>query len=256
VWVGCKAPIEAPETFDELTGFLFSHHMDEDPEALQVGLNELIAWIDEQEGEMEEAYTVGPLDAAAVDAVDDVDRSAEGLVGLAVLTHSVFSVEKATFAMVSADMPEVYPDDYVSYNREVIGDGACFVEGDCLRVETIEDAESKFPMGIKSIWTAHNQFVWVDAPEPDKDEAALWSGRAMIQRNWLVEPPDVNFSWIEVDEQLYLNAFVPSADGHWRLQAVWVIFTQDGVPEGAALNTSANNMADDSEILDEFLATL
>ena len=109
--------------------------------------------------------------------------------------------------------------------------------------------ESHFALGVVSISEAYNQYLWVD----------LADGPAMLQRNWLVEPPDVSgplSDYIEVDEQFYLNLFLPRSGGFWRLQATWMIFSQDGVPEDAALTLAVNNMTDNSDTLDTYLEGL
>jgi MYXO-CTERM domain-containing protein len=246
---GCKAPPEAPEELDELAGYIFARHADEDPAAEQAGLTRLTEWLDLNWGEAEDGYEITGLDEATVDSLDEVDRATEGMLGLAVPTESVHTVDEAAYAMLAVSESEVYPDMFVEYEREVFGDLDCFLDHACDRVEARENMESHFPLDVVSISQAYNQYLWVD----------LGAGPAMVQRNWIEFPPEVTgplASYIEVDEQFYLNVFLPREEGFWRLQATWMIFSQDGVPEDVAMNLAVNNMVDNSAILDEYLAGL
>ncbi len=247
---GCKPPPEAPAELDELAGYLYAHHPDEDPAAMQVGLEALTDWLETNWAEAEEGYIITALDEETVDGVDDVDRATAGMIGLAVPTASVYSVDQAAHAMVGVMCDEVYPEMFVEYERDTFGDVDCFLARDCDRLESREYMESHFVGGmVVSIAQSYNEYLWVE----------LDGGWAMVQRNWLELPPDVTgalASYIEVDEQFYLNLFLPATAGFWRLQATWMIFAQDGVPEDAAMQMAVNNMTGNSETLDEYLETL
>lgn len=246
---GCRPPPEAPEELDELAAWIYARHADEDPAAEQVGLGRLTEWLDANWAEAEDGYEIGGLDDATVDALDEVDRATEGMLGLAVPTASEHSVDEAAYAMLAVSESEVYPDMFVAYEREVFGDVDCFLDHACDRVEARENMESHFPLDVVSVSQAYNQYLWVD----------LAAGPAMVQRNWIEFPPEVTgplASYIEVDEQFYLNVFLPREEGFWRLQGTWMIFSQDGVPEDVAMNLAVNNMVDNSATLDEYLASL
>jgi len=247
--LGCKPPPEAPAELDELAGYIYSHHPDEEPAAMEVGLEALTTWLENNWAEAEEGYEISGLDEATVDGVDEVDRGTENMIGLAVPTASTYSVEQATYAMVGVMCDQVYPEMFVEYERDTFGDTDCFLDRDCDRLEAREFMESHFALGVVSIAQSYNEYLWVE----------LDAGWAMVQRNWLETPPEVTgalASYIEVDEQFYLNLFLPAETGFWRLQGTWMIFSQDGVPEDAAMNLAVNNMTGNSETLDAYLATL
>jgi hypothetical protein len=246
--IGCKPPPEAPSELDELASYIYAHHPDEDAAAMQAGLESLTDWLEANWAEAEDGYVIGALDEETVDGVDGVDRGTDEMIGLAVPTASIYTVDQATYAMVGVMCDEVYPEMFVEYERETYGDADCFLARDCDRLEARENMESHFPLDVVSFAQSYNEYLWVE----------LDAGWAMVQRNWLEEPPEVTgvlASYIEVDEQFYLNLFLPAADGFWRLQATWMIFSQDGVPEDAAMNLAVNNMVDNSETLDAYLAT-
>jgi hypothetical protein len=244
----CKPPPEAPRELDELAAYIYAHHADEDPAAEQDALSKLTAWLEENWADAEDGYEIGALDEATVDSLDDVDRATEGMLGLAVPTASEHSVDEAAYAMLAVLESEVYPKMFVEYEREQIGDIDCFLAHDCDRVEARENMKSDFGL-VVSVSQAYNRYLWVD----------LEGGPAFVQQNWIEFPPDVTgtlASYVEVDEQFYLNLFMPRADGFWRLQATWMIFTQDGVPQDVAMNMAVANMQGNSETLDDYLASL
>ncbi|MFH1469204.1 MAG: hypothetical protein ABIO70_32750 [Pseudomonadota bacterium] len=246
--VACKPPPEAPSELDELAAYIYAHHADEDPAAEKDALEKLTAWLEQNWADAEEGYEIGALDEATMDSLDDVDRATEGMLGLAVPTASVHTVDEAAYAMLAVLESEVYPDMFVEYQREEIGDVDCFLAHDCERVEARENMKSDFVV-VESVSQAFNQYLWVD----------LDDGVAFVQRNWLEYPPDVTgtlASYVEVDEQGYLNLFMPRPEGFWRLQATWMIFSQDGVPEDAAMQMAISNMQNNSKTLDEYLDTL
>lgn len=224
---GCKELPEAPETLDELCAYVYEHHADEDPLALQTGLEQLTDWLEGHPDEALEGYTVDSPGEAVLDSLDDVDRTTAEMVGLAVTRVSQHPIEDSTHCLVVMDQSEIYTDTYDNYERSYIGDPQCFMDRECLRVDSLEHLESSFALGVKSTSEAHNQYLWVE----------LERGWAMVHRNWQMEPPEVNLGWLEVDEQIYLNILMPGDDGIWRIQAQWTVYAQDNdVPEDLAAN--------------------
>ena len=114
--MGCKAPPEAPKELEELAAFLFDHAADEDPEALEVGVANLDAWLSTRVDEAREGYTVSRLSADAIEGVGVDSSLSDGLVGAAVATTLPKGTRKVTRALVSADPTQVYPDTYTTYD--------------------------------------------------------------------------------------------------------------------------------------------
>jgi hypothetical protein len=239
----CRAPPEAPKTLDLLTAYIYSHQNDTETSELEAGLTELYGWL-ESAGTLEEHYEVGSLDDATVDALDGTDRSAVGMQGLAVVTQSIHAVEDAAYAMIAADLMEVYPDMFAEYSRTFYGDPQCFLDEECERIEALENTESHFAFGIVSISKVYNQYVWVE----------MESGAALVQRNWMIEPPDVNNAMLDLEEQFYMNLFIPKGDGFWRLQSTWMIPTKDAVDSDFAMGIIGNDLQANSDALDAFLS--
>ena len=240
----CTA-VEAPQEFDELVVWLYENHPTEDPAYLEAGMDSLVAWIEGEE-EIADRYTISGLSEQSVNGLDDVERAAWGLVGMAVVTSSDFTVADAADAMIVVSIDEIYPE-FVTYQRQWLGDSDpdCFLALDCERAESLENYEAHYELNLITIAESQNQYVWVEAE----------TGPAFFQRNWLTEPPDVNQAAAEVNEQMYLNLFVPrESGGHWRLQATWMDPTMNSIDQ-AAIGLVGGSMRRNSETLDEYFAS-
>lgn len=236
--------VEAPAEFDELVVWLYENHPTEDPAYLEVGMDSLVAWIEGEE-DLEDQYSISSLSAETVDGLDGVTRSADGLVGMAVVTGSEYPVADAADAMIVVSIDEIYAE-FVTYQRQWLGDSDadCFIDRDCDRAESLENYEAHYELNLITIAESQNQYVWVQAA----------TGPTLFQRNWLTEPPDVNQSAAEVEEQMYLNLFVPrDAGGHWRLQATWMDPTLDDIDQ-IAINAIGRSMRTNSETLESYFA--
>lgn len=240
----CKPPPDAPDALDDLCGWLFAHHADEDPEAMQVGLGSLSTWLTDNWEAAAEGVVVTGLEDPVVDALDGQDRSVEAILGVALPTRSTWAAEVAGAALASTGRDQLEPEGYSSYTRTFEGDLDCFLARECPRLEAREEMVVDFGLGIVSTSRAWNQYLWVQVD----------AGWAMVQRNWLMEPPDVNFDWLVVEEQYNLDLVQPDGDGSLRLQATWMVFQQDDVPEDAALNMAVDEMEDNAANLDAWLA--
>ncbi len=243
--LACQELPEAPETLDELCAYIYEHHADEDPAALNAGLEELTDWLEAHPEEALEGYQVASPGEAVVDSLDGKDRTTAEMVGLAVTSISTHPIEDSTYCLVALDQDVIYTDTYTAYSRENIGDTDCFMDKDCPRLECQEHLESSFILGVESVSDAYNQYMWTE----------LERGWAMVHRNWQLTPPEVNFGWLEVDEQIYLNVLMPGDDGVvWRVQAQWTVYSQDNdVPEEWAQNAVVDFLVKMHDELEAYL---
>jgi len=245
--VGCKPPPEAPGEFSDLCAYLFEHQWDDDPEALVEGLEQLSLWLDEEwdQEEDDNGFEVTALSQAAMDGLDDQERTVENMVGLALPTVSEHSVESAAWALVAVDQDEIFPGTFAEYERTYHSGPDCFVDRTCERMEAEEDMTSTFAGGLfRSESHAYNQYVWADTEV----------GAAMVHRNWQIEPPEVNVGWMRVTEQTYLNLFLPRPGGAYRLQAQWTVYDPDNdVPENTAKATVVNFFQSSHDDLEKWL---
>ena len=241
--IACKPPPDAPKDLDELCGYLYSHHDDEDLDAMEAGLANLLAWLDVNWEEATEGYVVTELTQATVNDLDGQERSVEGILGLAMAHRSSHPVYESAYAFAGTDQDVVFPELYDEYDREYLSDADCFLDQECERLEALEEMVTSYIGGITSTSNAHSQYLWAELDEGD----------AMVMRNWFVAPPEVNFDWITIEEQYYLNLFLPRGNGSYRLQAMWLVFEQDNVPEDMALSMATSDMTDNFEQLDAYL---
>lgn len=255
--VGCRRPPEAPADFDSLTSYTFEEALSDD-EVLVEGLLNLQTWFaEDRDPDQDRGYEllVG-LTQESVDALNgsaawlDEDtkdsRTIEELAGVAVATVGPHAVEDYTAAITAFDQDVVFPDTFTEWSREWrLCDGEDFANRDCLLAEGDERQLYTFALGQTTRRHAYNQFRWVELPDEQ------W---AMVHRNWQLYPPDTSVGFLDVDDQYYLNVFIPSTDGSetYRLQASWAVFAGNP-PLDIALNLSAGSMNDGAEELDEWL---
>lgn len=252
---GCSRPPDAPATLDDLCGYLYGHFPDEDPEAMEAGLANLRAWLDAP-GNLEatlEGYTVTNIDQATVDALDDAQHTVEGLAGAAIGTEGPYPPQDIAETLILVEPTELSPGIYEVYERTFMPEGPegeanaqCFVDQDCEFLQTVNYMETTFVLGLTVATTTNGWYRWVDTEE----------GPAMVQRNWLAAPAELNFDWLEVDEQFYLNVVLPKDGGAVRLQATWVVARFIGVdfPEGTALDMMIRQMKSVYEDVDAWLS--
>ncbi len=241
--LGCKPPPDAPDDLDQLCEYLYSHHADEDLETMEVGLDNLIAWLDLHWEEASEGYVVTELSQQTANSLDGNEHSVQGILGLAMAYRSDHGVVDSGLAFAGEDQSVVFPELYDEYEREYLSDEGCFLNQSCERLEALEWMTTSYALGVTSTSNAHTQYLWVETS----------TGTAMVMRNWFVAPPEVNFDWITIREQYYLNLFVPHNQGSYRLQAMWLVFDQDNVPEDLALSMATSDMTENCEQFDAYL---
>ncbi len=242
--LSCTPAVEAPAELDELASWLYTYHSDEDPEAMISGIDRLAEWFDDHQTEaLAEDWEVTSLEEETVDGVDEVDRTTEGMVALAVFTESVHSVEDAALAMVGTEVDEVYPDTFSDYERQWDSDPDCFLLEECSRTSAYENYTASFPFDIHTTNELQNEYLWVEGTDR----------KAMVHRNWLLSPPETNSVLLEIDEMFHLNLFLESDGGFVRLQSAWMVVTQEAVNPATAIQAVGNDYRNNSETLDAWL---
>ena len=232
--IACGPP-DAPETLDDLSSFLFEHVWDEDEAYLEVGLANLSAWLDDNFESTHEGYGVTNLSQEAVSTLEGDERSVEGLMGAAVGYDVAYSTDEVVMAMAFEDPLVLYPGDYEVYTRDYQTETECFKSRDCLTMEFFQHVIVNYPLGIQIEADSRTQYHWVPTPHG-------WAG---VYRNWSRSPPDLNKSWLTVDQQYYMAVSMPKADGTTRrVEAMWVKagIGDANVPEGMALNMTIDTM--------------
>ena len=240
----CRAPPAAPAALDDLCSWLFAHVLDEDPTAMDAGAARLSAWAEAHWEETDGGYAITALDQPTLDALDDVERHAAELAGIAVITESAHTVDEVAGAVLTVDLTEIYPA-MVTYDRTFYGDPGAFLARDLALLESEEWIHQEIDSLIDITADSHswNQYLFAEAD----------TGSALVQRNWLVEPPVLDPAWLAASEQYTIQAFVPREGGHYRLQAMWVVYASDAVPIDTGLKLTADDFERNSEYLEAWL---
>jgi len=251
---GCKKPPEAPATLDDLCGYLYAHHADEDPEALEVGVANLDAWLDQNLEATKDGYTITNLSQETVDAIGDGrTHDLEDLVGAAVGTDGPYAPAEIANTLILVQPTDLSPGMYESYDRTYLPEGEegeqlaqCFVDQDCEAMEVDNAMTSTYAGFLTMSTTTHGEYRWVETED----------GKAMIQRTWITAPVVLDPALAEVDDQFFINIVIPQADGAVRLTATWIVARIVGadIPESWALNMVIDEMQSIYADVDAWLA--
>ena len=251
VQTGCKRPPAAPAELDQLCAYLFTHFDDEDPAALEVGIDNLEAWLDLSLEETLEGYEVSVLEQSAVDALDDVDRDLSGVVGAAVGYESHNSVMDQTYALVIADQVAVFEGTYSEYTREFLSDEECFMSQECDTARMLNSGVADYPFSLEITSSSWGDFRWVE-----RGGSTFSTGEySLAHRTYLTGPAEVNVDWVQVREQYYLDIVMPRDDGALKLQATWFVaeLGDAPLPENMALQLVIGSMQDSGGKIDDWI---
>lgn len=211
--LACNRAPEAPTELNELAGWLYGNIPNKDEEALAAGVDNLRVWLDAHREETLEGYKVDNLAQSTLDELDDQDRPAEGLVGAAITTVGAPSLKQVAQTVLVEDQMVVFPDTFERCDRTMDVDPECFVDGSCDDLAIDASAEYQLPLSIEMSTEYESHYRWVDTVN---------SGRVMVSRSWLLEPPVLSASWITLDAQYGMTVTYPEDDGGvLRLQAMW-----------------------------------
>ena len=245
IFIGCTA-IDAPEDFDALNSFLYENFHASNRH-LEEGLENLITWLPENEGDLAEGYRVSKLSDAAIATVDQI--APKSLIGIALsreYDHSVDDVAYASFAV----HPEDLNPEAENYNiREYVTDAECFLNHECDVIQYTGEVQSFLPLGIEIITYIFSEARWV--------ETSL--GTAYVQRRWHTNPPDISVDWVNVEAEYGFIITLPQPMGDVtnvkRIESMWANMSIDGlpVPEDIAVEMALGSLRDSIDITDNYL---
>lgn len=254
VTAACKRPPEAPSDLSDLYSYLFEHLGDEEPDALEVGVENMASWLDANGLDaIQEGYEISLIDAETAYNLPDIDLSevprdefADSLLGGTVLNQHQHTLDDMAYAIVEADQMEVFPDDYQVFERTFLSDLDCFMGAGCDQVEALNYSEAKYA-GILSVSSEnHAQWRWIDGE----------NRRSLVHRAWLTGPADISFDGVQIPTEFFVTATFPMDDGTVvRLQAVWVVvkIINLDMPEATVLNMFVNSLSNSGEQIEAYL---
>ena len=244
--VSCSRPPDAPTDLETLTGFLFEHMKDEDPDAMSAGVANLDAWLSTNLAPTSEGYAIANISQESLNTLDGMERNSDGLDGAAVSTSSRFAVQEIAAGLIEADQMQVYPGRFDTYARTFSEDIDCFLDHQCEAMDYRSDLDTNLPLGIQVNTKVNGTFRWVD----------LDGKPVLVGRTWLEEPAEVSVSFFKVKAQYYLTINLPTeADGSTRLHAMWAEtqLLSASIPETTALNMLISSLTNGDEMLYEYL---
>ena len=183
---GCRAPPDAPQNLDDLMSYLFEHTLDDRPDALVAGVENLTTWLESHLEETFDGYRVTNLSPESVAFLDDQERDLEGQIGAAVGYDVLYPFEQVSSVLVATDPMELYPDVYQAHERTYLSDFDCFVDKSCDSLSFESTTTFNYPLSLEIETTSRTDYRWL---ELNNDQYAS------IQRVWMMEPAErVNFT--------------------------------------------------------------
>ena len=165
-FASCAPSLEPPpEDYDSLLRYLFANMMEENTTELSEGLNALEALLADSEvrSRGEQGHSLASLTDAAVNSLDDQNRSADDLMGLGVVTESPHPPEDIACTLVWEDFGEIVKENFDSYDRQFETSTGCFCDQSCDRALAASETQSNWGGLIQMSAAYRIQFRWVDA---------------------------------------------------------------------------------------------
>ncbi len=231
--IGCKHPVEAPTEMDELARYLLREFEIEDPEGLELGLDNLRPLLDEAP---EEGWSLTPLSLDDLwDLVPPEGRDPADARGLAVVYASPHPVADHVELMLLDDMTPCSPTAE-SYERSFTEGEDCFAGAGCEFLRTV-NAIHRSNLLMEMGFTLNEDYRWV--------------GDAVLSRNWIPESAhgdeDSNHLWQDWEVEVWLPA---DDGGTLRLWAMWTEAEYAGITEEMAEVSGRMGLMDAMEAQD------
>jgi hypothetical protein len=203
VFIGCaERPKDAPTDFQELTSFLYEHMLDEDPEELRLGVENMYRWLNSHTKSVQRGYTVKKLSKEAI-LTTGKNSNPKDLIGGAVLTSHDHDVEQTSRALGIDNTKDTNGDAYVKLKRTYEGGdeaGECFAKRECTRLECDSRSTAEWAGGIIKVkYDTHLQFRWVNTKY----------GPVMLHRSYMNKKPELSIDFADVKQGYFLGIVFP-----------------------------------------------
>jgi len=236
---GCKIPPPAPEDFDNLNSYLYQY-VDNDPEALKLGMNNLETWMLDNHLEVQEGYVINNLSVDAIHTVIPSYTPDVALIGVAISTDLDNPPIHVARNFYEEDPKSTNP------NKVFLSDSACFIAQECASTSYRETLDNDFPLGIVVTTTLISQAEWVETEH----------GTALVQRRWFDAPAQVNVGWFELLYEFAFEVAIPLEDGGTRrVSSSWIVaqLWDSPVPEDILIWLGIDVLRDTHADLDSWI---
>lgn len=213
----CKAPAEAPTELSDLSQFLYREWPQEDPEFVQVGLENLhVALSDvDLEGNVDfRSWLATPLTPEDLTEITwPTDRDPADAIGVAVGRKSRWGADDHAMLQVEVDQLPTEPTA-VEYVRTFPNgeDPLCFPDQSCESIYTLSDVRRQNIVMAVS-FELHKSFKWVEWGEDQRAFVA----RSWFEQSWFGDDGDAKL-WQSYSLDVWLEV---APDEVWRYQVTW-----------------------------------
>lgn len=242
---GCKKPPEAPKELNDLSTFLYREWDNEDPAVMEVGMDNLHAYLKKQDlsaGILDRSWE---LESPTKDDISDIaypkDADPKNTLGVAVGYESLWPIEDHATLQTESDQLAAEPSAKV-YERTFPDDKdpLCFVDQTCDPLVTVNDIERQnLLMSVSMV--LYKDFRWVETEQ----------GPAFISRSWLEESVDGESGSSRIVQSYSVDAWIPKGKTAWRFQTLWSESEVAGASDTATIATLKSSIDKAMETGDE-----
>jgi hypothetical protein len=247
---GCKKPPEAPKELNELSTYLYREWDNEDPAVMEVGLENLYAFLKKQDleaGILDRSWELtSPSKADVSDIPFPKGVHPKDTLGVAVGYLSPWSIQDHATLQTEADQLIAEPSAKV-YDRSFPDDDdpLCFVDQSCDPLVSINDIERKNLL-ISVVMVLFKDFRWVETER----------GSAFISRSWLAESFDGENGSSRVVQSYAVDCWLPDGKKVWRYQTLWSESEIVGASDAATIATLKSSIDKAMETADDAIEQL
>jgi len=234
---GCTPPPEAPDDLSDLSRYLIREYDNEDPRALQVGIESLephLAGLDLTGPRGDRAFLPDDLVDDDLAAITHPDAPLAGCVPVAVAGQSRHEVLWfGELAQIVDQTPGEPSAETYARNFLAPDDPTCFADASCAHMETVNDVRRS-----NAIYTVEysmfKDFRWVDVVA----EGEPTGRRALLTRSWITEPAVGVNNQNTIVHSYTLDVMIGEDDGTTsRYQVLWseadlVLDVEDDITAG------------------------
>jgi hypothetical protein len=224
--LACQKPIEAPEHLEGLCSFLFSNHSL--TEESEIGIENLLQWSEDNEIH-EDGYRIDNLTQEDLQNSEAPIGDLEQQMGVAILHQLDIATPELAYAISGLSPNVVAPETFLSSQREYDYGEDCFWDFSCDSQGFYSNLEIAFPLGVVANGSLYSELKWVQTSR----------GRALLQRDWLLEEASMNVNWIHIDAQYSLSGVIPITEKKsLRIDSLWSVLRLGETPVDSDIGMS------------------
>lgn len=246
---GGKPPIEAPSEISELSAFLFQHFDSETGEELIAGVDQLLPFLQEHDYNAptkDRSYTLDPLTKDSWGTISGPGgQDTEEQVPIAVVGKSKHNLDDNRGLAGEKNHVCIESGTTVYYQREFITEKACFVDGSCDTLETLNEVRKE--SFVAKVWyDVHKDYRVVELED---------GSQAMFGRQWTDQVFEGDGGNNSFDELYALEAWLPIKGGETaRWFAMWSAVQIGGVDDTFYASLVETGLAEGYVNADNFIS--